>query len=234
MPASKLSRVPRPKVQQLRLRDRLNLAGHPRVDFQTGRTGTLSRELRLEFDAPFRLRIPLMANASRLKEVHRACQSTLGFPRLRNLLICSGMASRNSFLGITLPSCHCRICGSVPVLWHTKRRVGHERTFGITLSESTVRLGYAGWGAIRSLQILYLRLDRFMTDQSLQKAPRACSPCASLRGSDLKVPDRSAARRSLPRETCPPSCDSCLFSALPQARVTRRRLAGHRATQRRD
>jgi len=172
-------------------------------------------------------RLTLKGSASRVPK-------HVGFPRLRNLLICSGMASRNSFLGITLPSCHCRICGSVPVLWHTKRRVGHERTFGITLSESTVRLGYAGWGAIRSLQILYLRLDRFMTDQSLQKAPRACSPCASLRGSDLKVPDRSAARRSLPRETCPPSCDSCLFSALPQARVTRRRLAGHRATQRRD
>jgi hypothetical protein len=223
MPASKLSRVPRPKVQQLRLRDRLNLAGHPRVDFQTGRTGTLSRELRLEFGAPFRLRIPLMANASRLKEVHRACQSALGFPRLRNLLICSGMASRNSFLGILLPSCHCRICGSVPVLWHTKRRAKVQCG---SVTRSGVRFGVAN--------PLLETGSRFMPDESPQKAPRACSPCASLRGSDLKVPDRSPARRSLPRETCPPSCESCLFSALRRARVTRRRLLGHRATQRRD
>ena len=137
---------------------------------KTGRTGTLSRELRLEFDAPFRLRILLMANASRLKEVHRACQSALGFPRLRNLLISRGMASRNSFLGITLPSCYCWICGSVPVLWHTKRRVGHERTFGITLLKVPRGSFTKEWGAIRSLRILYLRLDRFRTDESPQKA----------------------------------------------------------------
>jgi hypothetical protein len=37
---------------------------------------------------------PTHGRDARRLEVHRACQSALGFPRLRNLLICSGMASR--------------------------------------------------------------------------------------------------------------------------------------------
>jgi hypothetical protein len=37
---------------------------------------------------------------------------------LRNLLICIGMASRESVLLIILPAWHCRIRGSAPVFWH--------------------------------------------------------------------------------------------------------------------
>jgi len=50
-----------------------------------------------ESDAPFRLRIPLMGNASRVGEcIARAKARRI--PGLWNLLICSGMASRERAL----------------------------------------------------------------------------------------------------------------------------------------
>jgi len=55
-----------------------------------------------------------------------------GFRGPPNLLICIGMANRKSLRWITLPAWHCRICGSVPVLWHW-------RTFGARKNDSELR-----------------------------------------------------------------------------------------------
>src|SRR4029077_8524815 len=64
----------------------------------------------------------------------------VGVSKVAHLLICSGMASRMTVAYIKVPARCCRICGSVPVLRHT-RKVGLRKRFGIARSETTARLG---------------------------------------------------------------------------------------------
>jgi hypothetical protein len=59
----------------------------------------------------------------------------------RNLLICIGMASRKRVLKIKLPTCQCRISGSVPVLWHTRNARSKGERFDIRRGEGTVQVG---------------------------------------------------------------------------------------------
>src|SRR6266850_1954360 len=59
-------------------------------------------------------------NASRSREMHGVGQSEEGLPRLRNLLICIGMANRKTVLQIKLPACRCQQDGRLPVSWHAE------------------------------------------------------------------------------------------------------------------
>src|SRR6267378_5914915 len=59
-------------------------------------------------------------NASRSGEMHGVGQSEEGLRRLRNLLICIGMANRKAVLQIKLPACQCQQDGRLPVSWHTE------------------------------------------------------------------------------------------------------------------
>src|SRR6267143_188367 len=59
-------------------------------------------------------------NASRSGEMHGVGQSEERLPRLRNLLICIGMANRKTVLQIKLPACRCQQDGRLPVSWHAE------------------------------------------------------------------------------------------------------------------
>src|SRR5882724_3064950 len=106
-----------------------------------------------ESDAPLKPRMPLIANPRALEECIKKANA-LSLPTLRNLLICSGMASRKGVLQSPLPQWHCRICGSVPVLWHTGEVCATRKRFRIARSESAARRGQAERRAIPSLRIL--------------------------------------------------------------------------------
>jgi len=114
-----------------------------------------------ESDAPFRPRMPLMANPRALGECIRKANA-LSLPTLRNLLTCSGMASQKGALQSRLPRWHCRICGSVSVLWHTGEVCATRKRFRIARSESVARRGQAELRAIPSLRIRCWRVDRFI------------------------------------------------------------------------
>src|SRR6267378_8669791 len=53
-----------------------------------------------------------------------------GFPRLRNLLICIGMASRKTVLETKLPACQCQPNGRPPAFWRTKELWLGRELFG--------------------------------------------------------------------------------------------------------
>ena len=91
-----------------------------------------------ESDAPFRPRMPLMANPRALGECIRKANA-LSLPTLRNLLTCSGMASQKGALRSRLLQWHCRICGSVPVLRHTRKMWARGKRFRMARSESAAR-----------------------------------------------------------------------------------------------
>src|ERR1700731_2681460 len=57
--------------------------------------------------------------------------NALRLPTLRNLLTCSGMASRNGVPQIPLPRRHCRIYGSVPIFWHKEKCAARETVLEI-------------------------------------------------------------------------------------------------------
>src|SRR6266850_1863395 len=96
-------------------------------------------------------------NASRSREMHGVGQSEEGLPRLRNLLICIGMANRKTVLQIKLPACRCQQDGRLPVSWHAENgdRDGKRRP------QNGCR-DYAEPRVIPSFCILNWRVDRFI------------------------------------------------------------------------
>jgi hypothetical protein len=100
-----------------------------------------------------------------------------GFTRLRNLLICTGMTSRLTAPQVTVPAWHCRICGSVPVLQHTRRVWGRRKRFGIAWSESAPRLGLGRRRAIPSLRILCSRVACLFQDVPRRNGESPTTEC---------------------------------------------------------
>src|SRR6267142_4675812 len=93
--------------------------------------------------------------------MHGACQSEEGLPRLRNLLICIGMANRKAVLHIKLPACRCQQDGRLPVSWHTKGTLMGAGVFQKECDKNGCR-DYAEPRMIPSFCILNWRVDRFI------------------------------------------------------------------------
>ena len=148
-------------------------SGLPSAIWRECRSASRCRFPRCENGSVF-LRIPIQ---NRMLRSDLACHSwqtpralgecirkanALSLPTLRNLLTCSGMASQKGALQSRLPRWHCRICGSVSVLWHTGEVCATRKRFRIARSESAARRGQAELRAIPSLRIRCWRVDRFI------------------------------------------------------------------------
>ena len=87
------------------------------------------------------------------------------------------MTSRLTAPQVTVPAWHCRICGSVPVLQHTRRVWGRRKRFGIAWSESAPRLGLGRRRAIPSLRILCSRVACLFQDVPRRNGESPTTEC---------------------------------------------------------
>src|SRR6266446_1629573 len=129
-------------------------------------------------------------NASRSREMHGVGQSEEGLPRLRNLLICIGMANRKTVLQIKLPACRCQHDGRLPVSWHAENgdRDGKRRP------QNGCR-DYAEPRVIPSFCILNCNVDRFMARCAAAPFGPDTTQSDSLRA--LRISWRSVSSRTL-------------------------------------
>ena len=147
-----------------------------------------------EFGVLLRLRISLMANASRSGEMHHRGQSAERLLRLRNLLICIEMASRRTVLQTKLPACQSQQDGRLPVSWHTKALSLGREYFKTDMTRMADSI-YEEPRAMPSFCILNWRVDRFIARRVAAPFGPATTQLHSLRA--LRICWRSVSSRTL-------------------------------------
>ena len=162
----------------------MNLAGHPGVDFEDGRTGTFPWELRLGIWCSAQAshfthgqRLTLRRNASQGPKRR-------GLLRLRNLLICIEMVNRRTVLQTKLPACQSQRDGRLPVSWHTKGLSLGWEYFKTEMTKMADSI-YEELRAMPSFCILNWRVDRFIARRAAAPFGPATTQLHSLRASRI-------------------------------------------------